>query len=158
MSSGPRASAPRLIIGCGNLDRGDDAAGLLAARRLRALGVAAGREVREAPRDPLALLDLWVGAPAVILIDAVVIDAGAPGRITTWDVRAAPLPPELQPCSTHAFGVAQTVELARALDRLPPRLILYAIAGRNFALGAQPSPEVLAAVEEVAQTIRRDGD
>ena len=28
-----------LIIGCGNFDRGDDAAGLLVARRLHALGV-----------------------------------------------------------------------------------------------------------------------
>jgi len=35
------------IIGCGNLDRGDDAAGLLVARRLRALGVEAAEHSGE---------------------------------------------------------------------------------------------------------------
>ncbi len=42
-----------MIIGCGNSDRSDDAAGLLVARRLRELGI----DARELSGDMLGLLD-----------------------------------------------------------------------------------------------------
>ena len=51
-----------LVIGLGNAARGDDAAGLIAARRLGGV---------EHEGDPLALLDLWDGADCAVVIDAV---------------------------------------------------------------------------------------
>ena len=55
--------------------------------------------------------------------------------------------------STHAFGVADAVELARALDRLPERLDVYAIEGASFAAGAPLSPAVAAAIDELADLL-----
>ncbi|MBK7926186.1 MAG: hydrogenase maturation protease [Bryobacterales bacterium] len=136
------------VIGCGNLHRGDDAAGLLAARRLHELGVASAGCSGEA----LSLMDGWAGAESVILIDAVV-SGQPPGTITVWDPLAAPLPRECFMGSTHAFGVAEAIELARVLRRLPPQLTLYGIEGARFDQGSPPSPEVLMAVERVAQEI-----
>ena len=52
--------------------------------------------------------------------------------------------------STHAFGVADAVELARALGRLPGRLDVYAIEGASFAAGDRLSPAVERAVAELA--------
>jgi hydrogenase maturation protease len=138
-----------LILGCGNPDRSDDAAGLLVAQRLGQLGV----EAHEQPGEMLALMDAWSGAAEVILIDAVMSGA-PPGEITRWD-GAAPLPREPFRCSTHALGVAEAVELARALGRLPPKLILYGIEGMKFDRGGPVSPEVADAVERLAQDIAR---
>ena len=55
--------------------------------------------------------------------------------------------------STHHFGLAEAVELARALDRLPPRLWIYGIEGKQFEQGSVPSPEVTQAIEKVAERI-----
>jgi Ni,Fe-hydrogenase maturation factor len=38
--------------------------------------------------------------------------------------------------------VAEAVELARALKRLPPRLVVYGIEGRSFSAGVELSAEV----------------
>lgn len=136
------------IIGCGNVERGDDAAGVLATRRLRELGV----EAEEQDGEALGLLERWTGAAGVILIDAVV--TGAPvGQIAVWDARTAALAAGPFRCSTHALGVAEAIALARVLDRLPPRFLIYGIEGRRFDPGAEPSPEVVAAAEVVARRI-----
>ena len=137
-----------LIIGCGNPDRADDAAGLLVARRLRELGINA----YEHSGEMLALIETWNGAPEVVMIDAVVSGA-PPGTITVWDVWTAPLPPDRFRCSTHALGLTETIELARVLDRLPPRIFLYGIEGTNFSRGGAVSSEVAEAVELLAEQI-----
>jgi hydrogenase maturation protease len=82
----------------------------------------------------------------VILIDAV--RSGAPtGTIYRVDARAEPLPLAWFRHSTHAFSVAEAIELARSLNRLPPRLIVFAVEGKRFDSGAGLSPEVERAVD-----------
>ena len=139
-----------LIIGCGNPGRGDDAAGILVARRLRAMGLPAQEQSGEA----LALMDSWRTGEdqEVTLIDAVVTGS-PPGTITVWDARKAPVVGDYFRCSTHAFGVAGAIELARILDLLPATLLIYGIEAASFEVGAEPSAEVLRAVEEVADRI-----
>jgi hydrogenase maturation protease len=139
-----------LILGCGNPDCSDDCAGVLVARRLREMGIAA----HEFTGDPLALIEAWNGAREVILIDTVVSGA-APGAVTVWDAANTPLPPDQFCCSTHAFGVAEAVEIARALGRLPPKLVIYGIEGIRFDVGGSLSTEVAAAVERLAGEIGR---
>jgi len=58
--------------------------------------------------------------------------------------------------STHAFGVVEAIELARALHMLPPCLIVYAIEGKNFATGTGLSPEVEKAVQQVVEQVTRE--
>lgn len=140
----------RQIIGCGNLNRGDDAAGLLVVRRLRELGIPAEEESGEA----LSLIESWKDSEKVILIDAVVTRA-KPGTINFWDAGSAGILPAgvTKKTSTHGFGVAQAIELARTLDCLPPKLLIYGIEGSRFEVGTTPSPRVVAAVEKLAQQI-----
>jgi hydrogenase maturation protease len=139
------------VIGCGNPDRGDDAAGVLVARRLRQWGVAAQEQSGEA----LSLMDILAHADKVILVDAVATD-DEPGTIQVWNANFVSLPKDSFCCSTHAFGVREAVELARTLGRLPQSLIVYGIAGRQFQIGAALSPAVSDAVERVAQQIIAD--
>ena len=76
-----------------------------------------------------------------------------PGRIHRLDLAAGPLPGEVARSSTHAFGVAEAVELARSLGRLPRCLVAYLVEGENFAVGAPLSPVVAKAVDEVVERI-----
>ena len=54
-----------------------------------------------------------------------------------------------------AKAVAEAVEIARALGRLPPRLLIYGIEEIRFELGGSLSLEVAAAVELLTQEIAR---
>ncbi|MGO9124884.1 MAG: hydrogenase maturation protease [Terriglobales bacterium] len=136
------------VIGCGNLDRGDDAAGVLVARRLRTLGI----EAEEQSGESVSLMDSWQGFQNVVVVDALCSDH-ATGEVTIWDACARPLPKAALQCSTHGFGLYEAVELARTLNRLPDKLLIYGIEGKQFSPGARPSPEVERAVESVAQQI-----
>jgi hydrogenase maturation protease len=136
-----------LIIRIGNEYRGDDAAGLIVARRLKErLGDSFA--VLEQSGDGAALVEAWRGAETVIIIDAVMSGA-APGTIHRVDASAQPLPKNAFRCSTHAFGVAEAIELSRALSELPQSLIVYGIEGKNYAAGVGLSSEVEKAVGEV---------
>jgi hydrogenase maturation protease len=143
-----------LLIGIGNEYRGDDAVGLIVARRVReqALNTIT---VREASGEGAALIEAWTEAQTVMLVDAVCSGAKA-GTIHRIEAREQSLPAKFFHYSTHAFSVAEAVELARALNQLPPRLIVYGIEGKTFAAGSGLSPEVKAAVPRVVHRILRD--
>jgi len=145
-----------IVIGIGNLDRGDDAAGLAVARLLREKLAAAragqnGRAprvtVRELDGDQLALLDAWDDDGDVRVVDATCSDA-TPGTVCRFD-GAGPLNSSFQHRGTHTFSLADVIELARALGRLPAHLTGYGIEGKSFLTGDPMSAEVRAAVTEV---------
>ncbi|NUP54046.1 MAG: hypothetical protein HOW97_43025, partial [Catenulispora sp.] len=60
------------------------------------------------------------------------------------------------PTATHALGPGAAIELAGVLDRLPERLVLFAVAGADFSLGPGLSEPVAAAVRAVARDIVRE--
>jgi hydrogenase maturation protease len=136
------------IVGFGNPDRGDDAAGLLVARRLRELGI----ESADESGDPLSLIESWGNADDLIIVDAVVTGA-RPGTITARELQRSSIAPVEGETSTHGFGIAQAIDLGRKLNCLPERIQIYGIEGTRFEVGAPPSMEVLSAVERLAQFI-----
>ena len=140
-----------LIIGVGNDERKDDGIGLLVARAVKELNLS-GVTVLEQSGDGTALMDLWDNYSNVILIDAISSGSSA-GSIFRFDAHEHPLPVGLFHCSTHAIGIAELVELARALNRLPPRFTLCAIEGVDFGSGSTVSAELKAAVPQVVKQI-----
>lgn len=143
-----------LIIGVGNEFRGDDAVGLAVLRLLKAKNIA-HVTFMEADSGCEMLLESWATAEKVIIIDAVSSRA-KPGTIYCLDALAQPIPENCAFYSTHAFGIAQNVELARVLGLLPPSMTIYGIAGENFTTGAALSPSVIHAVDEVVALIMLD--
>lgn len=138
----------RLVIGIGNRDRGDDAAGLLVADRLTS-------ERTGLRSDCTDLMDLWEGEDEVVVVDA--MRTGRPaGTVTRIDAAHTPLPAG-QFGSSHSFGLAETVELARVLGTLPERLVIYGIEGTDFTVGANPSRAVTAAVARLARDLASEG-
>jgi hydrogenase maturation protease len=135
------------VIGVGNPWRGDDGAGLEVARRVGGVPYKG---------DGTGLIDVWDHAADVVVVDAAAA-AVAPGTIHRFDAAASPLPARSLRSSSHHFGVADAVELARSLDRLPARLTVYAIEGEDFAAGHELSPAVRRAVDQVVGELGRAG-
>jgi hydrogenase maturation protease len=143
-----------LVIGIGNEYRSDDAAGILAARRIEELhppNVTVIEESGEGAR----LIEAWKNADTVIIIDAA--SSGSPsGMIHRLDAARQPIPTKFFHYSTHVFSVAEAIELARTLNQLPPRLIVYGIEGKNFSTGTALSMEVHQAVYKVVELILQE--
>lgn len=149
----PVTTAPCMVIGVGRLDRGDDAAGILAAR---ACAEVLPREVQiaESGGDPSHLLELWRGVKTVVLLDAA-STGSRPGAVHRFDASKEPLPARFRHHSTHGFGVAEAIELGRSLRQLPPRVIVIAIEGKQYEAGASLSPELQAALREACAAVQR---
>ena len=140
-----------LVIGVGNPDRGDDGAGIAVVRRLRQRGPA-GVAVVEAEGEASALIEAWSGKARVVVVDAA-SSGQRPGNVRRFDARRESLPARHLHASTHAWGVAEAVEMARALGSLPESLVVDGIEGRSFGPGEGLSPGVQAAIDEVVERI-----
>lgn len=153
-----------VVIGTGNPYRNDDAVGVVFSRRIRR-SAPKGVTVVEHDGEPANLMDAWDGADVAYVVDAVHAVESTPspssgeavakgklgnaGRIYRFEAHREPLAAELFRVSTHALGVAEAIELARTLGRLPPSLVVYGVRGDNFDHGGALSPGVDAACDEV---------
>jgi hydrogenase maturation protease len=135
------------LIGIGNRFRSDDAAGLEVVRRLR-LAHPPGVILIEQEGEPGSLIEAWSTADEALVIDGV-SSGSTPGKVHRFDVTDAPLPAEVFNPSTHAMGLPEAVELARELDRLPGRLIVYGIEGESFEAGEGLTEPVQKTVEKL---------
>ena len=100
----------------------------------------------------MSLIEGWRDVDRLLLVDAMHSGAGA-GAIRVVAAHEEELPPELRRPSTHLMGVAEAIELARALGRLPRETYVYAIEGERFDAGRGLSPAVTAAVGRVVELI-----
>ena len=88
-----------------------------------------------------------------------VAGAGAAGTVHLLDASDAPIPAPFRGKGTHTFSLADVVELARAIDKLPRSLLVYGIEGGDFSTGEGLTEPVARAVEDSAAAIlRRSGD
>jgi hydrogenase maturation protease len=135
----------RLVIGLGNPYRGDDAAGIAVTARLHRC------QVVQSLTGSFELIDAWAGFDEVVIVDATVSNE-EPGTVLRFDAVRQPLPAGTF-ASAHTIGVAETVEMARTLGRLPERMVVYGIEAGDLSEGTSMSPAVAEAVERVAEEI-----
>ena len=143
-----------VVIGVGNELRGDDGAGLAVVRALSG-GVPEGVVVLECEGEPVSLLAAWEGHERAIVVDATQSES-EPGTIRRLLAQDGPLPPALAGSSTHLLGLADAIELARALGRLPASTVVYGIEGAAFETGTGLSEAVADSAARVAAAIRRE--
>jgi len=140
-----------VVLGVGNDYRGDDGAALAVVRRLEGR-VPAGVSVQAFEQEPTRLIDAWAGADSAVVVDAVASGA-EPGTVHRFDASSEPLTTLVFRASTLAFGVGEAIELARALGKLPRRVVVYGVEGRSFTAGEVLSDRVAEAVEPAAQAV-----
>lgn len=134
--------------------RGDDAVGLLVARRLRQ-EIGDRVDVIEAEMAGVDLVELMKGARVVILIDAA-RSGRAPGTIHRLDASGGPIGTQLFPRSSHAIGTADALELARAIGVLPATVIVYGVEVEDTEAGRPLSLPVTKALNQVVARIVQD--
>ena len=143
-----------VVVGVGNTLRGDDGAGPAVAGLVRAQAPP-GVSVAVCEQEPTRLLDAFGDADVAVVVDAV--STGAPaGTVHLFDASDEPLPSHVDRSSTHAFGLGEALELARALGRLPPRAVVVGIEGREFAAGDCLTPAVADAVPRAVELVLQE--
>jgi hydrogenase maturation protease len=143
-----------LLIGVGNEFRSDDGVGLAVVREILDKLIPSVT-VKLESGEGVALLESWQGFQDVMIVDAV--SSGAvPGTIYKIDARNEKIPSKFFHYSTHAFSIAEAIELARITNAIPPKLIVYGIEGANFMAGITISPVVKAAAEKLCEQIIQD--
>ena len=147
---GGRGRHGRVVIGIGNPDRGADGVGPCVVRLLRDCAPADVRVLESSDAsDVIACLE---AAEVAYLVDASV--SGAPaGTIRRIDCRLGALPQGRSQTSTHGFGPAEAIELARALGQLPPQCVVYAIEADSVGTGEPLSGAMRRAAEQVTERI-----
>ncbi|MEU6510338.1 hydrogenase maturation protease [Streptomyces sp. NPDC046942] len=148
------------VIGVGNDFRRDDGVGWAVVARLtdRAAEqpLPSGTRLMVSDGEPVRLISMWEGTDLTIVIDAAQAQPPHPGRIHRVELDREQLPHESGETSSHGLGLGDAAELARRLDRLPHRLIVYAVEGADAGLGTGLSAPVAAAVGPLAQQIAEE--
>ena len=143
-----------LVLGLGNDILGDDAVGLLAARRLRAL-LPESVDVVESGGGGLDLLDVLEGYDRAILLDAILTGKHPPGTILEFsaeDFKKDDCP------SPHYAGLPTVIQLAESLGiRFPSIFQIVAVEVENpyevLEGLSQPVETALPAIIERARRI-----
>ncbi|MHC4695475.1 MAG: hydrogenase maturation protease [Planctomycetota bacterium] len=143
-----------LLIGAGNRMRGDDAAGVIVVTRL---AHKFGNTV-SVKCDMRALWDVVDGSRCpdlLVIVDAAIATDALPAG--TWRSVRFPSQAELLDeqafRNSHSLNLLSILELIQKMGTPPVEVWIYAIAGREFALGASPSLEVEAAVDGLEQQL-----
>ncbi|HTI74584.1 MAG TPA: hydrogenase maturation protease [Mycobacterium sp.] len=146
-----------LIVGCGNLLRGDDGVGPILVRHLWERGMPDGLRLVDGGTAGMDVAFQMRGAARVVIVDASATGA-TPG--TVYRVpgdELAELPP-LQGLHTHSFRWDHAIAFARwaLAEECPSDITVFLIEAANVAMGADLSPQVSAAMELVIDTIEAD--
>jgi hydrogenase maturation protease len=145
-----------LVVGVGNSWRGDDSVGLEAARLLRDRLPESVR-VLATEAEQSSLMDEWEGCDVVLIVDAV-HSGGKLGSVHRLDLNAETVPHAVFQGSTHHFSLGDTIELARALGRLPTKALFFGIEGERYAPGEALSPAVSEALPAIVEEMAEEAE
>ena len=146
------------IIGCGNANRSDDAAGLEVVRALKSRANLRSRDdirILDAGTDGMAVMFAARGCSALVVVDACKT-GGAPGAL--FEVPGHEL--ERTPSSSlnlHDFRWDNALFAGRKMygDDFPGDVMVYLIEAKSLDLGLGLSAEVGATVATVVKTIEQ---
>ncbi|HEY0163678.1 MAG TPA: hydrogenase maturation protease [Edaphobacter sp.] len=143
-----------LVIGCGNLLRGDDAAGPIFVRRLWEHGLPQGVRCADGGTGGMDVAFQMRGVPEVILVDAC-SSGSEPGAL--FRVPGAELEhlPPLTGINLHCFRWDHALAFARWLlkDEYPDNITVYLVEAEQLEFGAPLSPPVDKALSRLEETL-----
>jgi hydrogenase maturation protease len=145
-------TAGPVVIGVGNPYRGDDGIGPAVIDRLERLRPAGVRLVC-CDGEPAGLIDAWTGAGVAVIVDAVLCEPSEPGRVHRSELDQLAASGRPHQAGSHSLGVPDAVRLARALDRMPDRLVVYAVEAAELGFGTELSGPVTAALPRVLDAV-----
>lgn len=146
-----------VVIGCGNLLRGDDGVGPVLVRHLWERGVPEGAKLVDGGTAGMDVAFQMRGAARVVIVDAAATGS-APGTVfRVPGEEFAELPP-LQGLHTHSFRWDHAIAFARwaLAEDCPTDITVFLVEVAGVEMGAELSEPVAAAMESVIDVIERD--
>lgn len=146
-----------LVVGCGNLLRGDDGVGPVLIRNLWDRGVPDGAKLVDGGTAGMDVGFQMRGAQRVVIVDASSTGA-APGTVYRVPGEELTDLPPLQGLHTHSFRWDHAIPFARwALgDACPTDITVFLIEAADMEMGSELSEPVTMAMEQVIELIERD--
>jgi len=142
-----------VIVGCGNLLRGDDAAGPVLIRLLADRQIPTGVRLIDGGTAGMDVAYAMKGSQRAIVIDASRIGV-APGTVhrVPGEELVDLTPPQ---GNLHRFRWDQALGFAQWLlkDEFPADVTVYLVEGESFELGDALSASVQASIEQIADAI-----
>lgn len=143
-----------LIVGCGNLLRGDDATGPVLIRRMWERGLPEGVHCADGGTGGMDVAFQMRGVPHVILVDA--CQSGSePGAMFEVPGEEVEQLPPVEGINLHAFRWDHAIAFGRWLlkEDYPDRVTVYLIEGEDFEVGEKLSPSVDAAIDKLVDRL-----
>ncbi len=147
-------STETLIIGCGNILRGDDAVGPVLIRRLWERGLPESVRCADGGTGGMDVAFQMRGVPHVVLVDAC-RSGEPPGTLFQLSGEDVEQLPPLEGLNLHSFRWDHALAFGRWLlkDDYPRRVTVYLVEGASFEVGEPLSPVVDAAVDRLVERI-----
>lgn len=146
-----------MVIGCGNLLRGDDGVGPVLVRHLWERGVPDGAKLVDGGTAGMDVAFQMRGAARVVIVDAAATGS-TPGTVfRVPGEEFAELPP-LQGLHTHSFRWDHAIAFARwaLAEDCPTDITVFLIEVAGVEMGADLSAPVAAAMEQVIGIVESD--
>ncbi len=146
-----------MVIGIGNTMRRDDGVGILAVEELANRIPPDAADLTTMDGESTRLIEAWTGVDRAVVVDA--MRSGEPaGSVRRIEVGRDALPAWAPLASSHHAGLAEAVDLGRALDRLPDHLVIYAVEVADVSPGEGLSPAVATALPDVVRLLHAELD
>ena len=151
-----------LILGLGNPLMADDGAGEQVIELLRRETLPAGVKAQDGGTAGVGLVPEMAGYQRLILVDCVTMglqpgDGNVPAKAGEWRrftlKEANLLGEDDSPLSLHNASLRDALQLAEALNMLPPEVIIYGIQPASVEWDRPMSDEVKAALPAVAEAV-----
>lgn len=148
----PAESKQILLVALGHEFRSDDGVGVAVMFKMKQYYPDEFEYVHHTG-DPASLIELWCNRD-VYLVDAANTPAKNPGDIAVVHPLLGETHLLSSATSSHALSLAEAIELAKVLNKLPRKLTIFAIAAEDFSPGDRLSEAVSKAVDKCIVIIR----
>ena len=140
------------VIAVGNDLYGDDGIGNAVLCALEQMPEMSRIELVDGATDALGLIDHFLGTDHVIIIDAAQMGE-KPGTVKVFSREEVKLQIKMDHLSVHGISLAETLDIAQAVDSLPKKITIIGIEPKNIGISQNLSDVVKNSIPEIVSNI-----
>lgn len=140
------------VIAVGNDLYGDDGIGNAVLHALEQMPEMKEIELVDGATDALGLIDHFLGADHVIIVDAAQMGE-KPGTVKVFSKEEVKLHIKMDHLSVHGISLAETFEIAQVVDSLPGKITIIGIEPKNIGISQNLSDVVTRSIPEIVSNI-----
>ncbi len=140
------------VIAVGNDLYGDDGVGNAVLNVLEQIPEMREVELINGATDALGLIDHFSGVDHVIIVDAAQMGE-KPGTVKVFSKEEVKLKIKMDHLSVHGISLAETFDIAQAVDSLPGEITIIGIEPKNIGISQNLSDVVTQSISEVVSNI-----